>query len=294
MPDSHARHPGPVSRLNGLGQPDWTCHLQRFAGQELVCHQQESHYGLLWIEGLSRGELELDFVQFQLQPGQVLFWAPGQVCKLTLKDFAGWRLSFGLDSFCLSGLNDTLLESLGLFAPLAGSPLLTLPAAERAELDWVWAAWEQEQASQAAYQRQLIATYLRLMLLRCGRLARQTAVRPTPAQGESEIWSRFRSLLEMHFRQWHQVSDYAQALAVTPDHLNQVVKQASQRSAKQLIQERLMLEARRAAWFSQDSLKQIAYDLGFDDPAYFSRLFRRCSGQPFSDFRNQIQTRSDF
>lgn len=261
---------------------DWSCRVSPVQA-ELACHEQMAHYGLLWLER-GQGELELDFVQHRLTGAQAVFWSPGQICRLNVLQAAGWRLDFGLDTFCQSGLNDALLESLGLFAP--AEPLLPLPGSELEELGPVW-RWWQDESDALPYQRQMAGTYLRLILLRCGRLRASDG--HEVAQGENELWPRFRHLLETRFRQWHQVSDYADALAVTPGHLNDLVKQASGRSAKQVIQERLMLEARRAAWFSDASLKQIAYELGFADPAYFSRLFRRCSGQPFSAFREQVQ-----
>lgn len=263
---------------------DWSCRLQRYAAAAYTCDNQALQYGMLWISDLSQGSGSLDFTALQLEPGLALFWAPGQIRRLQLQAFSGWELTFGLDTFCQSGLDDRMLASLGLFAPLAASPLLRIPAAAATELEPIWETWAREQPSQAFF-RQLTATYLRLVLLRCGRLA---GSRPVEA-AEAGVWPAFRQLLEARFRSWHQVADYADALALTPDHLNQIVRQASGRAAKQLIQERLMLEARRAAWFSQASLKTIAYELGFSDPAYFSRLFRRCSGQTFSDFREQIR-----
>lgn len=272
--------------------PDWSCRLRHYQAEALSSREQQAHYGLLWIEALAEGELELDFVSYGLAPGQAVFWAPGQICRLALRGFSGWRLDFGLDTFCQSGLDDGLLSELGLFAPQAGQPLLTIPAREGRELGQIWQWWQREQDGQA-FARQLAGSYLRLVLLRCGRLrAAEPANDEILPQVQNELWPRFRQLLEQNFRRWHAVSTYAETLAVTPGHLNELVKQASGRSAKQLIQDRLMLEARRAAWFSQASLKEIAYELGFEDPAYFSRLFKRCSGQSFSDFREQIRAKA--
>lgn len=264
---------------------DWSCQLRRIAHQQLSCHRQQPHYGVLWLEKLGSGSAELDFAPLGLAAPCALFWAPGQICRYELRDASGWELEFGLDTFCQSGLNDALLNSLGLFAPLDATPLLRIPPAALDEIGQIWRWWEREHED-LPFFRPLAASYLRLLLLRCGRLADPVAPDPAPTEG---LWPHFRQLLETHFRRWHQVSHYAEVLAVTPDHLNELVKAASGRSAKQLIQERLMLEARRSAWFSQDSLKQIAYDLGFEDPAYFSRLFRRCTGQTFSEFRTRME-----
>lgn len=272
---------------------DGTYQLQRLVQMNLVHHQAQTQHGLLWITELTQGEAEIDFVHWHLAAAQVLFWTPGQVCRFHLQQVSGWWLHFGLDFLCQSGLNDLHLATMNLFAPLQVTPLLNISPTEQALILPWWQAWHTEsQAVAQPYQRQLQATYLRLILLHCGRLAAARNKLPLLRTESNELVSHFQQLLEQHFKHWHQVSEYAQHLAVTPGHLNGLVKQATGRSAKQLIQERRMLAARRAAWFSQASLKEIAYDLGFEDPAYFSRLFRRCSGESFTAFRERIHNLS--
>jgi YesN/AraC family two-component response regulator len=81
------------------------------------------------------------------------------------------------------------------------------------------------------------------------------------------------------------VADYASELMVTPNYLNQIVKRVSGFPASHHIQQYLIIEAKRQATQSCRSMKEIAYDLGFDDLAHFSKFFKSKSGTNFTNFK---------
>lgn len=98
---------------------------------------------------------------------------------------------------------------------------------------------------------------------------------------------RFRQLIEQHHREHWTVERYAQQLGMSADRLNRQAKAAFNANAKALIAERLMLEAKRRLIYTRAGLDEIAYDLGFKDPAYFSRAFKRATGSAPGQFRAQ-------
>lgn len=98
---------------------------------------------------------------------------------------------------------------------------------------------------------------------------------------------RFRQLIEQHHREHWTVERYAQQLGMSADRLNRQAKAAFNANAKSLIAERLMLEAKRRLIYTRAGLDEIAYDLGFKDPAYFSRAFKRATGSAPGQFRAQ-------
>ncbi|MFY7877156.1 MAG: helix-turn-helix domain-containing protein, partial [Pirellula sp.] len=75
------------------------------------------------------------------------------------------------------------------------------------------------------------------------------------------------------FLEHRTVQEYADRLAISPGHLNDSVRNACGKSAKDMIQEQLVLEAKRMLYHSNYSIKEIAVHLGFDDPSYFNRFF---------------------
>ncbi|GAB2587882.1 helix-turn-helix domain-containing protein [Nitrincola alkalisediminis] len=91
--------------------------------------------------------------------------------------------------------------------------------------------------------------------------------------------TRLRELIEDHYVEHWRVTDYAQALNMTKTRLNRLCNTAFGKSLKVLLSERLLLEAKRKLMYTRGNIDQIAFDLGFDDPGYFSRFFKSHTGQ---------------
>ena len=99
---------------------------------------------------------------------------------------------------------------------------------------------------------------------------------------------RYRSLLEAHLREHWPVRAYAGAVGVTPDHLSRCCRAVTGLGALDMLHERLVLEARRLLAYTPAAVHEIAHQLGFDDPGYFSRLFAKRAGQSPSAYRVAI------
>lgn len=119
--------------------------------------------------------------------------------------------------------------------------------------------------------------------------AREIADPPNaaPAGGDrgQELVARFLRKVEAEFAAHLPVARHAAALGVTPTHLSRVCRALTGRPASQLIQDRLALEARRRLIYTPHAVSEIAYALGFEDPAHFSKFFRKQTGQSPSAFR---------
>lgn len=125
------------------------------------------------------------------------------------------------------------------------------------------------------------------------RIVLMTAVRHLESQTPStagidrqrERYTRFRQLIEDHYREHWPVGAYADALAISQARLNRLCKALAGKSAGELVQDRLALEAQRHLVYTSASTAMIAYELGFQDPAYFSRFFKRRVGMAPGRFR---------
>ena len=99
----------------------------------------------------------------------------------------------------------------------------------------------------------------------------------------------FKTAVETHLTEQHSVNTIAENLLVTTNNLYNIVKEFSGVSPKEFITNRLMLEAQRKLFYSETSVKELAYELGFSDPDYFSKLFRKNTGKSVTQFLESIQ-----
>tara|TARA_R110002074_G_scaffold266943_2_gene439172 strand:- start:9247 stop:10116 length:870 start_codon:yes stop_codon:yes gene_type:complete len=99
----------------------------------------------------------------------------------------------------------------------------------------------------------------------------------------------FLALLEERYMECHSAGGDAAAIGLTTQHLNRLCQQVTGRTTSKIIQERLMLEAKRSLVYTRMSVSEVAYSLGFTDPAHFSRLFRQNIGLSPKAFRNSIE-----
>jgi AraC-like DNA-binding protein len=139
-------------------------------------------------------------------------------------------------------------------------------------------------------QDESIGSWLKLFLIACNRLKSETISTNLPFQNNSSrIIRQFKELIDSLYKKFHKVSEYAGEMNITSNYLNEVIKSETGHSAKELIQDRIMLEAKRLATYSDLQLKEISFELGFEDPAHFSKFFKNLSGTDFSSFREQIR-----
>ncbi|WP_142846232.1 helix-turn-helix domain-containing protein [Telmatospirillum sp. J64-1] len=119
-------------------------------------------------------------------------------------------------------------------------------------------------------------------------LVRQVALQTEhslPERLQADLFSRFKILVEAHYQHHWPVARYARELGVTESRLNRLCKALAGRSAFKVIQDRLLLEARRKLTYIAAPVSLLAYELGFEDPAYFSRFFKKHTGLTPAEYR---------
>ena len=121
-----------------------------------------------------------------------------------------------------------------------------------------------------------------------------TAPAPVPTvvnmdYSQNRIVRQFKSLIDENFVNSTQVTQYADMLYVTPGHLNDLIKTVTGKTAKQIIDERRILEAKRLLFWGEHSVKEIAGRLNFEDDAYFNRFFKKHTGNTPALFQKTIR-----
>jgi AraC family transcriptional activator of pobA len=246
---------------------------------------RDAHYLLVL---LSAGELHLslDFEDLTLRAPALLLISPGQVHRLCgAVAPQGWGASF--EPSLVAEEARTQLEQ-GLRQPL---PLEAQSAFQaRAETLLALLADCQQEAAPTPHLgptlQALLAALLHLVAAVLAPLASGPGAGTT--RGE-ELLGGFQRLLRQHFATWKQPAQYAAELAVTPSHLNDTVKALSGRSVSQHLQARTILEAKRLLYHTDQPVKQIGYALGYDEPVYFGKLFKKATGLTPQQFRHTIR-----
>jgi AraC-like DNA-binding protein len=226
----------------------------------------------------------VDFTDYPLRPGDILWIRAGQVHQWgAIDDIEGAVVLFGphtVDDHTSNLIRSYLVRPRSHWSAseLEGSPvaqalgLLTVSAGRRTT--------ERSDLRQAALAHGLAALLVQLALL-------EPPGDVQPGRLTHEAFGWFRDHIEEQFQQWHKVSEYADRLGYSARTLNRVARQYTGLSAKELIDERVVLEAKRRLAHGDASVAEIARDLGFDDASNFSSYFRRQTRLTPGTFRSR-------
>lgn len=136
-----------------------------------------------------------------------------------------------------------------------------------------------------------LKSLVRLFLIRLARLSFKRSASRTVNSEDLRLFRCFTDMIEEHYQeQWH-LPRYSMEMAVSESRLNQTCQRVANRSPKKLIHDRVVQESKRLLIFSNLSSNEICYQLGFSDPAYFSRFFKKHTGMTTQQFRKQTAVR---
>lgn len=247
-----------------------------------------AYYTIVFVrEG--RGVHHIDFHSFELGENQVYFISPGQVHQIVEHEkSSGWALTFSPQFLLENGIDRNFIADLHLFQDFGFTPPLTLNPTEAARLQFLAEEMDQLQQSHQKFRYEAVGALLKLFLIQCNHVCELCREENTQTvQATVTLLREFKKLLNEKYAVWHKVSQYAEAMFITPDHLNASVKALTHKSAKEHIQSRIIVSAQRYLRHTDLPQKEIAYALGFSEPANFSQFFKKCTGLSPTAFRNQ-------
>lgn len=225
---------------------------------------RDDHYMLVVLTAGSL-QVNIDFEVSTCHGPCVLLIFPGQVHLLTmLTALSGWSVSFE-GRLLEEGLKNNLRGYMEL--PPSAIPLLEIigdPAVPRSALP-------------------ALLTGLLYMMAENVTQALVVAKRK-PVQ----IKEAFITLLYQHYKEWKKPADYARELCITTSHLNDTIRQITGRSVTQAIQEHCVLEAKRLLHFTHLDIKEVCYELGYQHPSHFIKIFKAVTGRTPLQFKKQV------
>ncbi|ATL46925.1 hypothetical protein COR50_06870 [Chitinophaga caeni] len=281
-----------IVKLPDYGQQEPTFIVNSLCGmgQNFFDHNKSPHrhdfYAIYWIK---KGRLThiIDTQVHEVNENTLFFVAPGQVHQLDFSEkVEGYMIAFHEGFMCLTPKTETQIES-GLFFNANFSSIIQVDAEQSKPLEWIVQQMFEELNDKRSAYEEAFHGLLHYFLLLSARL-REASKPLTPEQHvkhNSGVFMQFRALIEKHYIDKKNVSDYAELLHVKPVLLNEISKQLSGITAGEHIRNRVILEAQRLLFNTDMTAKEIAYSLGFEDPHYFSRFFKKYTNQTPLEFK---------
>jgi AraC-like DNA-binding protein len=248
-------------------------------------HRHDYFTVVLVLEG--EGTHTIDFKDYSLVRGTLFFIHPGQVhqVKATSRP-KGFVLTFTSGFLLRNGISDQLINEVYLYNNYGESPPLLVDEEGITQYRLLIDNIQDVLNNPSGYSYEALGALLKLFLIQSvNHCAHTQQDNPQTLETGNRLMRGFKDLIDQHFHEHHKVQEYADLLSVTGDYLNKTVKSLSGKSAKDLIQNRLILEAKRTLLFTDVSNKEIAFQLGFEEPAHFSNFFKRHTSQSPSEFR---------
>ncbi len=250
---------------------------------------RHKYYELVIITSCVEGNFshDIDFITYPLQAGRIYFIAPGQAhawnIKVYNKEYKGFLVTFNED-FILNGNKTLERKLLKLFDPLDTTPYIEFDPSHFYETFPTMSLLETEylrKISNYALLRSLLETLLHYMsTLKLGK--------HETLDFNCKRLVDVRKLIEKYYKNERQVDFYARKMDLSSKRLNEISRELSGQTITQLIHRRLLLEAKREIISQTKTLHSISDKLGFENPSYFSRFFKKHEGISPSEFLKRV------
>lgn len=234
--------------------------------------------------------LKVDFNQFKAERPSLFFINTNQYAEMeSIGTGPAFFIYYNRDFYCIQ-IHDQEVACDGLlFNNIYAMPMTHLPPTEQPVIEQYFECILEELELKESSQEEMIRTYLKQLIIRATRIWKQQnlgEINKAPVQ-DVDFFRDFSRLVEIHFREKHSVADYADLLSLSPKTLSNKFHRLNLTQPNDIIKDRIMLEAKRLLVYSGMSVKEIAYDLGYEDPAYFNRLFAAKTGDTPVSFRKK-------
>ncbi|MGK9118274.1 helix-turn-helix domain-containing protein [Olivibacter jilunii] len=249
----------------------------------MPCVRLKSCYMILHAE--KDGYINIDFQTYKVQRDTFFFFSPGQHFTVG-KDFSGRLIYFNPEFYCIAFHDKELACGGILFDNVFEVPSIECTGVERRAFLDVVGKLTQELSQNDFWTEEMARTYLKQLIIAASRSWMKLNPEPRFSISEEGLLSRrFSQLVEKHFTELHNASDYAALLYVSVKTLNRKIVERKGKSPNLIIKERIILQAKRLLVHTELSVKEIAYQLGYEDYSYFVRFFRIKSGVTPQEFR---------
>lgn len=252
---------------------------------------EETLLTIVWNRGQAQ-QLSIDGTNHTcLSNGMVAFMANQTFEFEVPKDIVAWQ--FNRQFYCIVD-HDKEVSCAGLlFYGSMEQPIIELNAVEARKIDLLYQVFVDEFEDKDSLQEDMLRILLKRLIIKITRLYKQQANLSRIPTEELDVVRQYNLLVEKNFKEWHQVQDYANKMNKSPKTLSNLFAQYNAKSPLKIIHERVILEAKRLLIYTDFSVKEIAFEIGFEEVPPFNRLFKKITNSTPTKFRNSILRTSD-
>jgi AraC family transcriptional regulator, transcriptional activator of pobA len=239
--------------------------------------QRNNYYSLIWITKGS-GKVNADFSEYDFTENTLFAFSPYQPFMfITVEHLQGIAIQFHPDFYCIHMHQKEVACNGVLFNNIYEPPFTHIDTVNATTMNMLLEQMKIEMQNQALAQYELLVSYLKIFLITASRLKTEQQPKTKHAMADLKepfILQNLKDSIEKDFKTKHSASDYAEALNITSKALAKITKTYFNKTLTELISERIVIEAKRELYLTNKSVKEIAYELGYDDEHYFSRFFK--------------------
>ena len=239
--------------------------------------QRNNYYSLIWVkEGI--GKLKTNFSEYNFEKNSLFSFAPYQPFMLSCTSVKGVAIYFHSDFFCIHKHQTEVTCNGVLFNNIYQKPFFRVDEKLEDMLDNVIGQIKTEIQRPGLAQYELLISFMKIFLISASRAKAQQQPESIPlptSRREPFILQNLKEAIEKDFRSKHTPQDYAILLNISSNALARIAKTHFNKTLTNLITERIIIEAKRELYLTNKSVKEVAYELGYDDEYYFSRFFKK-------------------
>ncbi len=245
------------------------------------------YYKILWAKNKNT-TINIDGYWVELKQHQVVFCTTLNVLEIP-KESGIIAIVFNREFYCLRDHDHEVSCNGILFFGSSQPPVISLSEKERQSFETMFFVFEEEFETKDHIQGEMLRVMLKRLLIKSTRLVSEIEGFAKMPSSQMEIMRKYNLLVENHFKEKHQVADYAEMLFKSPKTLSNIFKKAGYPSPSTVINNRIILEAKRLLQFSEKTAEEISHQLGYKEGTHFSKFFKTHTGLPPVEFRAKLK-----
>ncbi|WP_299223429.1 helix-turn-helix domain-containing protein [uncultured Aquimarina sp.] len=248
-------------------------------------------YKIIWSKD-HEVSFRIDGSLVELKKDQIVFCTPLNVLEIENNTDGIISLVFNREFYCIRDHDQEVSCNGFLFFGSSVPQILTLNEKEKTSFSVMFDSFREEFENKDQIQGEMLQTLLKRFLIKSRRLIKEDLPEPDLPNNQLDIIRKFNILIEQHFREKHQVAEYAELLFKSPKTLSNLFHKYSDKSPLATINERIVLEAKRLLIYSDKTSEEIAYELGYKEAGHFSKFFKKHAGMNPTEFKTKKLTNS--